>query len=309
MQNISLKKYFNLLNTTEIYTVGILLIYVILSVVFFNSVPNALDMFLQDMAIIALVFVIAYYADIYYFVGVARKFYLVPFIYFIYTQIHVFIPIINPILYDNLLISWDLFLFGGHPTQWLEKIANPNLTEYLQFAYMLFFFMPIAHGVELHFRKKDRQYSIFTRQILLGFYVSYLLYLILPAIGPRFCLHDYYNLSLELPGLWLADHFRHFIDAGGGIPSGVGNAADFVNRDCMPSGHSMMTLMNIWLAFKFRSHLRFVFLVLGSSLIFATIYLRYHYMVDLLAGVLFAALVLMFEPYIHHFIKRQQGKK
>ena len=81
------------------------------------------------------------------------------------------------------------------------------------------------------------------------FFVSYLLYFFMPAIGPRFTVHEFGSLNAELPGLWLTNTFRDMVNAGGGVFPGTENPAEIINRDCMPSGHTMMTFITIILAF------------------------------------------------------------
>jgi membrane-associated phospholipid phosphatase len=98
------------------------------------------------------------------------------------------------------------------------------------------------------------------------------------------------------------------VNAGGGITAGAMHPVDVVNRDCMPSGHTMLTLVNIILAFHFRSRFRWVFVVIGGSLIVSTVYLRYHYVVDVLVGiVLVAALMPLEKPvdkYCRNYLKK-----
>ncbi|MCS7170369.1 MAG: phosphatase PAP2 family protein, partial [Candidatus Kapabacteria bacterium] len=150
--------------------------------------------------------------------------------------------------------------------------------------------------------RRLQQVAQLARLVSFGFYSSYLCYFALPAIGPRFTLHDFHTLENELPGLWLTSVWRSYVNAGGGIPNGVLNSQDHVHRDCMPSGHTMMTLVNLILAFRFRSRSRWFIAVVGLSLIVATVYLRYHYAVDVLAGALCALLVLWLEPRVHRLL-------
>lgn len=300
-----MKRLLDLPNAVEIYTAAMLVIYSVLFVIFWGQIDIAFIQMTKYIGIFVLMCIFAHFSTVSKNIAVARKFYLIPFVLFVYNQVHIFIPHINPYEFDELFIKMDRMLFGVNPTEWIYRFSHPLLTEYLQFCYMTFFFMPIAQGVELHLRGKDEEFGKLIRMILFGFYVSYLLYFFFPAIGPRFCVHDFLSLSNELPGLWLADTFRNFINTGGGIPPGVLNPQDYVNRDCMPSGHTMLTLMNIYLSFKFKSRLRYVFLIIGSSLIFSTVYLRYHYVVDLIAGLIFAVLVLWSEPYIYAWLKKK----
>ena len=65
-----------------------------------------------------------------------------------------------------------------------------------------------------------------------------------------------------------------------------------VQRDAFPSGHTMMTLVLMVVARGTRARVAPLLYVAGSLLIVATVYQRYHYVVDLLAGAAFMALCL-----------------
>jgi membrane-associated phospholipid phosphatase len=159
-------------------------------------------------------------------------------------------------------------------------------------------------GVEFTVREDDKFFE-FARMLIFGFFVSYLLYFFMPAIGPRFTVHEFGSLNTELPGLWLTNTFRDMVNAGGGVFPGTENPAEIINRDCMPSGHTMMTFITIVIAFQFKSKYKWFVLIIGSSLIFSTVYLRYHYVVDVIAGVFFALLTLWMEPRIEKFLRNK----
>jgi membrane-associated phospholipid phosphatase len=67
----------------------------------------------------------------------------------------------------------------------------------------------------------------------------------------------------------------------------------------------MLTVVNILLAMRFRSSLRWVFVVIGGSLIIATVYMRYHYVVDVLVGAVLAVVVLPQERAVNRAIMRR----
>jgi membrane-associated phospholipid phosphatase len=232
-----------------------------------------------------------------------RRIYVIPLVLFLFDQVQNYIKVINPHDYDDMLIKWDYAIFGLNPTEWIYQFANPVLTELLQISYASYFIMPIILGLELHFRK-DEAFNKFAGYLLFGYYFSYLLYLIIPAIGPRFVLHDFESINIELPGLFLTEYIRYIINSGENIPieilKGISdlNPAFFVNRDCMPSGHTLVTTINMICAFKFKSKFKWVFLVLTILLIISTVYLRYHYVVDIIAGLILVVLIFLFEPYI-----------
>ena len=237
-----------------------------------------------------------------------RLFYVVPVIYMLYDQTHLFVTVIHPHDYDAWLIAADRALFGGDPTVWLYQFANPVLTEYLQFCYFIFYLLPVGHALELWFRGDLERVEQFSRMMTFMFFISYLLYFCLPAIGPRFTLHDFAMTSEELPGVWITDTLRSIINVGGGVVKGVADPSSVVNRDCMPSGHTMLTLVNIVLAFRFRSRFRYVFLVIGGSLIFGTVYLRYHYVIDLLVGGLLVLVCMPLEVPVDKYVQKTLKK-
>ncbi|HXG01002.1 MAG TPA: phosphatase PAP2 family protein [Bacteroidota bacterium] len=196
--------------------------------------------------------------------------------------------------YDDVLIAIDRWLFGVNPTVWIMQFANPWLTEILQIAYTLFYFLFLILGYEFYQRRKLDLFHYFMFTCVYGFFLSYLGYFFLPAVGPRFTLHDFSTLDQELPGVFLTEYLRWFVNAGGSIPTGVPNevAISLAQRDVFPSGHTMMTIVLMYLSRKHRAKCRWFMYITGTLLIIATVYHRYHYVIDLVAGAAFAWLCI-----------------
>ncbi|MFN8358414.1 MAG: phosphatase PAP2 family protein [Candidatus Kapaibacterium sp.] len=289
-----------LFNTLDLYVIAQFSIYTIFSLVFFNDIAWSGRLIAFNLSIISIIVGIAYWNRTNHntFLDILHNFYIVALMLLIFKQMFFYIPVIHPHDYDYLLIAWDKAIFGVNPTQWLYQFRHPLLTEILQLCYMSFFFHAIVQGIEMYVTGRKAEVKTIARMIAFGLFVSYFLYLVMPAVGPRFTVHEYSSINQELPGMWLTEWFRTVVDSGDNIALGELHPIAVVNRDCMPSGHTMITLMNIIIAFRFRSRLRWVFLVVGSLLIFSTVYLRYHYVVDVLAGMVCALIVLWIEPKI-----------
>lgn len=295
----NIKELIKNMTIAEIYTISIVLLFTLFATILFPWISNPWKIYALNFSLIILIVSFGLYcnsAKTSKVLNLVRGLYFAPMIFLIYSQIFTYIKIINPNDLDYMLISADKFLIGSNPTDILFKISHPALTEYLQFAYMTFFFQPAIIGIDLELQHRDKEFFEYISLVAFGFYISYLLYFFVPAIGPRFTLHDFANLNTDLPGLWLTNFFRDTVNAGGGISASTLNPAMIINRDCMPSGHTMMTLINIIMAFKLKIRSRYFILLIGSSLIFSTIYLRYHYLVDVMAGIICALIVLKFEP-------------
>jgi len=301
-----LKKIINVLTISDAYILGMLLIYTILCFIFWSQLEtpslNLLSYVVISTAVIVFALVSSKFKGGKVFTLV-RRLYIIPIVFFIYSNIHLFIPLVNPQDYDNMLIAWDMSIFGVNPTEWMAQIAHPILTEYLQFTYMMFYVLPFILGVEFTLRDSDDRFFEFARIVIFGFFFSYILYFFMPAIGPRFTVHDFSMLNTELPGLLLTNFFRDLVNAGGGVMPDTINPAEIVNRDCTPSGHTMMTFITILIAFKFKSKYKWIVAIIGFSLIFSTVYLRYHYVVDVIAGLGFAVITMWIEPKIELFLR------
>jgi membrane-associated phospholipid phosphatase len=231
-----------------------------------------------------------------------------PLVVFTFKEIHFLVgPIHHGRDYDRLLIAIDHTLFGVDPTVWLTRFANPFLTEVLQIAYSLFYVLFIVAGVELYRRQDLSQFRRFGLTVVYGFLLSYIGYLFLPAVGPRFTLHDFSRIDMDLPGLALTPYLRWFVNICESIQAGASNhgALASAQRDAFPSGHTMLTLITIFLAYKFRLRVRYGILTAGVLLIFATVYLRYHYFIDVAAGVLLVFPCLLTADRIYSLLKNR----
>lgn len=291
-------KLFRNIKLTKVdrFTTTVLLIYIFLTILNYNQIELPLSLLAYNLGIIIFIFVTAYTDSQVNnkFIFYIHRLYPLFFILFIYSQIQTFLDIYNPELYDDILIEIDRFIFGTDPTVLLADYSHPLLTEYLQIAYFSFYFLPVLHGAELLINGKYDKYDNFASIVLFTFYFSYLLYLYFPAVGPRFMLHDFSLLNYELPGIFLTEHIREIINAGGGIPKNAIEPLLYVNRDCMPSGHTMITFITIGMVFVNKSRFRYLILIVGISLIFATVYLRYHYVIDLIAGLALSLPIFIF---------------
>jgi len=180
---------------------------------------------------------------------------------------------------DPLLVAADRLLFGGaDPTRLLAPFLTPLLLEVLTVCYALYYFHPIVLGAllwkdDLRERTPGARFPAYVFGMLLVFYVSYAGYFVVPAIGPRFTVpHDG-----PLPRGTVAKAIDDTLDR-----------LETSRRNCFPSGHTMVTVAVLVEAAR-RSRKTFLaFLPFATGLILATVACRYHYVVDVLAGLVLA---------------------
>jgi membrane-associated phospholipid phosphatase len=180
---------------------------------------------------------------------------------------------------DPVLVAADRLLFGGaDPTRLLEPFMGPLLLEVLTVCYALYYFHPVVLGAllwrdDLRAKTPGARFPAYVFGMLLVFYVSYAGYFLVPAIGPRFTVPH----AGPLPRGTIARAIDGTLDR-----------LETSRRNCFPSGHTMVTVAVLVEAAR-RSRKTFLgFLPFGLGLVLATVGGRYHYVVDVLAGILLA---------------------
>ncbi len=201
-------------------------------------------------------------------------FYVMVPLWVLYSRLNPLIDLLSPVPYDRDLQALDHLLFGLQPSVWMEQFHRPWLTELLFWCYLAFFFWQLALGVVLFVRKDKSAFNDFILTVLVFYILSDVMYVLVPAIGPRFALADQYTVPLQ--GLWYAESLRHTF------------AINPMLRDCFPSGHTGLTLLVMFHALHKKAHVFFaIMLPFGLLLIFSTVYCRFHYVIDLLCAIPF----------------------
>jgi membrane-associated phospholipid phosphatase len=298
------------LHAADVLLIGFLGLLTLINLVFSARIPSWKVLILINVVVTAAVFLLAYarYSTGSKVLAAIHDWYVPPAVFLSFKELYYMIrPLHLGQDYDDVLIAIDRWIFGVNPTEWIYQFSHPVLTEILQIAYTSFFFLFLIVGAEFYRRGNRDLFNYFVFTCIYGFFLSYLGYFLVPAIGPRFTLHDFAALDRELPGLWLTPALRWFVNAGESIPMGVPNevAIAGTQRDVFPSGHTMMMLVLMYFGARYQLTSRHWLNVVGVLLIIATVYQRYHYVVDLVAGATFMIFCVSTSPSLYMTIKRR----
>ena len=169
---------------------------------------------------------------------------------------------------DGTLAQWDALLLGDAP-RGLMLLESPSWVTDIFMACYLFFFYYLVGGLLYYCLKDLNQFRI----IVVGFCTLYALgyvgYMLMPAVGPV-------DELGSRTGGWLTN-------TGGSIIAQRGNGVDV-----FPSIHMAASLYLLLFDFKHRRNHFWWVLAPTVGLWISTIYLRYHYGVDLIAGIILA---------------------
>jgi membrane-associated phospholipid phosphatase len=178
---------------------------------------------------------------------------------------------------DAALIAWDQRLFGFQASVALQRFIGPALTGWMEFAYVYHIWnIPLVACFLYLWRPRERFREMMCGVLVVSFF-GLLGYLLVPAIGPMYTLRNQYTVPLNQP----LDVFNREVE--------FMNFAR-IRRDVFPSLHVGISFV-VWLyAWRNSRRLGWILTPLILSLWVSTVYLRYHYLVDCLAGLVLAPL-------------------
>jgi membrane-associated phospholipid phosphatase len=215
---------------------------------------------------------------------VARDWYPQAVFLFCFEELGALMHLVHRGWFDSWLLAFDQRLAGVYPTVWLAQIARPVLTEFMQFAYLTYFFYLTILAFVLYLRGADSRLAAAPRHYafwavmtssMAAYAIGYVVSIFFPVQSP------FYSLAaLHLPPLRggvftrLSDLIEHYGRVHGGA---------------FPSEHvagSFVALLGAW---RYRRRLFWVFLPFFAVMCVSTIYVRNHYIADVLAGIVTGA--------------------
>lgn len=196
---------------------------------------------------------------------------------------------------DHIFASYEQQLFGCQPALlFAQNVTNPIFSELVYMGYTSYY--PLIGIVTLYYffcRYAEFNRTVFV--ILASFFIYYVIFVILPVTGPQYYyaaaglenitkgifpnVHDYFathDQALTMAGY--SDGFFYQIFAEAHVAGERPTAA-------FPSSHVGIGTILMLLAWRSKSRLLVLFILPFYVLMcIATIYIRAHYVIDILAG-------------------------
>ena len=209
---------------------------------------------------------------------------------------------------DHLFASWEQTLFGCQPALLFSEVMNSAVfSEMMCMGYWSYYPLMAVVSVGVLLTRKAAFDRVVT--IILGtFFVHYVIFILLPVGGPQFY-YEAVGMDKIAEGIFpnLHDHFNHqqVRMACPGYTNGffydlVEQAHQAGERPiaAFPSSHVSVCMVLMLAAWFF--HLRKLFWILmpfAFLLCLSTVYIRAHYAIDALAGIVSGTLCwLIFYP-------------
>ena len=196
---------------------------------------------------------------------------------FIFFNLKFTIPKLHPAKMDSFLSHIDSLLIGSTPSLRVETLVHPVLTEIFSLCYILFFPYLLFSLVYYFLGELD-----LLKKFIIGLFTIYGLgflgYSLVPAAGPCHALAAQY--SVPLTGGWITGWNAAVVTQGS---NGV---------DVFPSLHCAVSCFLLFFDRRHRPWRYKLYLLPCIGLWFSTIYMRYHYLIDVLCGFALAAFAL-----------------
>lgn len=185
--------------------------------------------------------------------------------------------------WDATMAALDRAWFGSLAAAWLGVLGRPWwLTDAAYLAYVSYYVVPVAMAVALYVQGRDEEFDGFVFTVVAAFLISYACYLLLPTAGPRV---PEAAEDAVLGGSVLSRVVRDFL-----------RVAEGNLLDAFPSGHTALSLVFLACGWRLFPRWRALLVLDVAAIVFATVYLSLHYVIDVVAGVALAAVLPLLLP-------------
>lgn len=193
----------------------------------------------------------------------------------LYYQTGLINRVVVPHFLDGFFMNLDVRIFGEFPAFFLwEKQGNAFLDEFFHFFYFSYYLIIPLTGLLL-FRKDVKLFESFVFQLSSLFYLCFVIFILLPVEGPITLRNETYHQG----GLFQT--MVDFIYTGGENPGAA-----------FPSSHVAVTFLVAWWGSRHFKRLKIPYWLTCLFLSMATVYCMFHYVVDVIGGLLLGILAV-----------------
>ncbi len=212
-----------------------------------------------------------------------RNFYPLLMLIFFYSETDYY----NNIIFKNLdpyIIKLEYFVFGSQLSlKFSALISDKWFSELMHFGYFSYYLM--AFGIPLLFYiKKPTDFPRIMFITICSFCLYYLLFFLFPSVGPQF----YFPKEQQVvPEGYFFQKVMDFIIKTAETETGA-----------FPSSHVGISTLFIIVIFKHFKKFFLVLVLLSSLLFLSTVYIKAHYAIDVVAGIISGILFYYLSKFI-----------
>lgn len=212
----------------------------------------------------------------------------------VFMQLEPVIVGLNPRRWDAFFEGVDARWFPALVPAWRNAFGRaPAFTDAVYVVYVSYYALPILVAL-LGRRRGGAALDGAVLAILLAFYASFAGYLLFPTSGPRLSPADEARV---VGGGAVSDAVRAFL-----------HLAERTRLDAFPSGHTAVALVSAAAGARLAPRGAPALLAWAGAIVFSTVYVHVHYVVDVVAGVVLAAAVVAGSPALGRALARPAAR-
>ncbi|MDR0559504.1 MAG: phosphatase PAP2 family protein [Prevotellaceae bacterium] len=269
----------NYFNSAERLSFAYGILTAIYIVIFCGRIENHISLLINRAVFFLAISVTVFVSRKYPFSAVKFIRYMLPFSLIIYWYPETYYlnhDVIIPNL-DSIFDSVDRTLFGCSPSMEFSRILpQAFVSEIMYFGYFSYFCIFMLLFVCVYFKKPEIAESVMF-YILSSFFIFYIIFIFIPVSGPQFY---YPSPDNQIPDGYFFCSLMRTIQNSGEQPTGA-----------FPSSHVGMTLISAWLLFRHFRRLFFIALPAVIALVASTVYIKAHYLIDIVAAFITAPII------------------
>jgi membrane-associated phospholipid phosphatase len=193
---------------------------------------------------------------------------------------------------DPFFAYLDKRIFGYQPSvYWGIWYDYFMVQEFFHYAYFSYYFMIVGLPLYIFFTKDNFEFMRVMFNLFFVFYACFIVYMILPVAGGRFLYSNEAIYMKDLTETYRNGMFTHIV------------VFIFRNSEhwgaAFPSSHVAMSLSVTLISIRYLKRFVWVLAINTFFLCIATVFCHQHYFVDVLAGLIFGAIMFCISEFIY----------
>lgn len=218
----------------------------------------------------------------------------------VFDNLENYTGLVRKVTIDASLYRFDVAVFGVEPTVAIQRLYQPLLTDWMAVAYGSFLIVPMILGIVLCLRDRSGDFRELANAVMLQMWIAFFIFICFPAGPPRYFppLRDGV-FQTPIPSL---------LGFNAALQAKWDTYSPLLVRASFPSLHCAYGLMTLIYSRRFGDavfprwpRLWFWLVVpFELSLFVAVVYLRHHWVPDIIVGLTLALVVSRVTPLLRH---------
>ncbi len=195
---------------------------------------------------------------------------------------------------DELFVQLEQSIFGFQPSLLFSlKYSSFWFNELMFFSYFSYYLIVIVPPLIIYLKKRDEFERLFFI-IVFSFYAYYLFFVFIPVVGPQFY---FAGEHAQITHSGLFGKVVKYIQDAGETPTGA-----------FPSSHVGLSWIILLISAKTYKKLLITIFPLALLICFSTVYIKAHYLIDIIAGVISAPVLYFLGGKIYSYCNSKKAR-